>query len=123
LDKYRNLVNSLTVYIKEAHAVDQWPLGKDVVISQHQTEEDRINAAKLFQQNTNYKPPLVVDTMENNVNDTYAMWPEKAFIFYKGRITYYTPPKIDDAMEWETGLEEWLVYFYDEKDNPENDFI
>jgi len=93
------------------------------VISQHQTDEDRINAAKRFQQDKNYKPTLVIDTMENTVNDTYAMWPEKAFIFYNGKITYITPPKIDDAMEWETGLEDWLIYFYDEIDNPEIDEI
>jgi len=121
LNKYRDQVNSLTVYIKEAHANDQWPLGNEVVISQHKTVEDRINAAKLFQQNTNYLVPLVIDTIENTVNDTYAMWPEKAFIIVDGKISYLTPPRVDQEMEWETGLEEWLIYYYDELDNNDDD--
>jgi len=121
LNKFRDQVNSLTVYIKEAHAIDQWPLGNEVVISQHKNVEERINAAKLFQQNTNYLGPLVIDTMENTVNDTYAMWPEKAFIILDGKISYLSPPTIDKEMEWAADLEEWLNYYYDEIDNNDDD--
>ena len=34
---------------REAHAVDEWPLGSSVVVPQHQTIEERIAAARKFQ--------------------------------------------------------------------------
>ena len=40
-------VQWLTVYIAEAHAQDEWPIGsKDYELSQHKTLAERANAAK-----------------------------------------------------------------------------
>jgi len=115
LEKYRDLVNVLTVYIQEAHASDQWPLGKNVVIPQHQILEDRLTAALMFQQNMNYDLPLVVDTMENKVNETYAIWPERAYIFVNGIIDYITPPTLNGEINWEEEIEDWLISYFDQE--------
>jgi len=45
MEIYGNVVNILCVYIMEAHATDQWPLGRFSKRPQHKTLQDRIDAA------------------------------------------------------------------------------
>jgi len=70
------------VYLFEAHATDEWPLGDAVVVNQHQTLEDRIAAAKLLQDKYHAECDIYVDSMDNSFNDIYAAWPERFYIIH-----------------------------------------
>jgi len=101
-------VDFLAVYVSEAHASDEWKLGNVVEIPQHRTVNDRLAAATKFQKETEYKIPLVVDTLENEFEKTYAAWPERAYIVEGGRVVYVCDMQDDGNMDWENGVANWL---------------
>jgi len=79
----------MAIYIAEAHAADEWPLGNFVCVNQHTTIEQRVNAAKSFIANYNFKIPTYVDTIDNSFNKTYAAWPDRYYIIDKNIIKSY----------------------------------
>ena len=47
LEAFASQVRFVLVYVMEAHAKDQWPLGVErSVVAQHKTTEERIQAAR-----------------------------------------------------------------------------
>jgi len=61
--KYKDKVEFLVIYIAEAHAQDQWPLGRHTFIHKHTSLDHRIDVVKQFQQSTSFQAPLFVDSM------------------------------------------------------------
>jgi len=110
--KYRENVDFLTIYIKEAHASDEWKLGYKVQIPQHKNLGSRIEAANKFKKDMDYQITLLVDSMENDFNETYAPWPERAYIIYQGKFAYISDLEEDGSLNWEKGVENWLKQFY-----------
>lgn len=89
------VASMLTIYIHEAHAVDKWffPNAPDVltgnaIIPTHRNVDDRIAAAKKFQQIKNFTSELVVDSFEHNIMDRYDAWPERLYIIVDGVVVY-----------------------------------
>ncbi|GFN74487.1 iodothyronine deiodinase [Plakobranchus ocellatus] len=77
VNKYCHAVTFLTIYIREAHPNDgEWP--KDVYhqIPMHKQLSERIEAAKLLQEN-GLAGNLVVDTMEDLACIKYGALPER----------------------------------------------
>jgi len=74
------MVNFLFVYISEAHANDEWPLGTSLCVNVHKTIEDRLRAASLLVKEYGIQLPVLVDTMENEFDNQYAVWPERYFV-------------------------------------------
>ena len=75
----------LTIYIDEAHAKDDWSLPKFLKhpgdsIATHKTINDRLAAARLFIEGTNYPIQLVCDVMDNDVLNRYEGWPERLYV-------------------------------------------
>jgi len=68
------------VYIREAHASDEWPLGNIVCIKQHVCIEERVAAAKSFVADYEYDLPCFVDTMDNAFDATFSVWPERYYL-------------------------------------------
>jgi len=89
---WRGKANFLAVYISEAHAQDEWPLGNHVCLNQHKTMEERLSVAKDFQEKYDFKLPLLVDTMENTLDNLYACWPERFFIIVDGKMELIAEP-------------------------------
>jgi len=92
---YKEKVDFLHVYIMEAHACDEWPLGTKTVISQHKSTQERIQVAKNFQKNYLWPFPMVVDTISNEFHNTFAVWPERVFIVIDGKMSYIGYPEED----------------------------
>lgn len=69
-----------TVYIKEAHAADEYPLGSHVVVSQHRSLVDRATAARRFTAATGWQLPLLMDGMEDLFTTALAAYPERFFV-------------------------------------------
>jgi hypothetical protein len=90
--KYGSRADFLTLYIKEAHPTDEWQMPSNekdqVCYTQPRTTEQRIAIANDFTQRFQYKIPLLVDPIEDEVNRVYAGWPERLYVVEAGVIRY-----------------------------------
>jgi len=86
-ETYSRKAHFIAIYLAEAHGIDEWPLGKKVCITKHKTIEERINVAKNFQTDYNFKLPILIDSIENTFDYHYGAWPERYYMFDEtGRI-------------------------------------
>jgi len=74
------------VYIAEAHASDIWPLGKHVSITNHKSIEERMSAAKRMVEEFGCKIPILLDTMSDEFDKQYAVWPERYYCVKDGKM-------------------------------------
>ena len=66
------------VYISEAHAADEWPVGHNVPINQPKTSPERLEVAQRQLEALGVGEEFIrlVDLVEeNNFHNTYACWP------------------------------------------------
>lgn len=84
----------ICVYILEAHAQDEWPIGLDFsCVMQHKTTEERIAAAQMLKTKFGLDIPVYVDTLSNAFNSHYAAWPERFYVIdTDGDIAYIAHP-------------------------------
>ena len=75
------------MYIVEAHAEDEWPMGKTVSYQQPKTFEERLKIAQDFLKQE-LRWPLIVDGITNAFQDAYAAWPERFYIMEDKRMMY-----------------------------------
>jgi hypothetical protein len=94
-EDYRDRADFLTVYIREAHPTDEWPMRSndsdkdDVCYTQPKTLGQRVAIANDFARRFNFSLPFGIDDMSNAANDAYAAWPERLYILdASGRISY-----------------------------------
>ena len=87
----------LTIYIEEAHAIDEWILpesepittGEASSIKVHQNIDERTHAAQTLVKKRNLLCETVCDTFERgNVNDVYGAWPERLYVILDGVVVY-----------------------------------
>ncbi len=81
------------VYIREAHASDEWQMDdnikEDVVIAQPKNEAERKGAALSCSTRLKLSMPLLTDRIDNRVDALYAAWPERMFVIGRdGKIAY-----------------------------------
>lgn len=110
---FRGIADFLTVYILEAHAVDEWPLGTSVEIKQHRVLEERISAAELFIRDYEYKLPLVIDSIDNSFNSIFAAWPERFYIAHNNKLAYIAQPGPNgqNTEMWHVEVRNWLAAY------------
>lgn len=83
----------LLVYICEAHAEDEWPIGAPVVaVNQHKSIEDRVTACDDCVKALDIQLPTVLDCIENEFNDTYAAWPLRFYLIDNGTLEHIAMP-------------------------------
>ena len=102
-ERYNEQVQFLNIYIREAHPVDGWWMGRrltrgpvrkyspKVSMEHHdpQTIEERRAMAGECQEALQYGIRTFVDEMDDRVNKAYAAWPTRAYLVgLDGRITY-----------------------------------
>jgi len=85
----------LSIYIEEAHAQDEWPLGKRECHNQPKALEERINLAKLYITKYHSEIPILVDDMDNNFEKSYASWPDRYYVIEGGEIMLIGKPTIE----------------------------
>jgi len=91
-ESYSGVIDFLGVYISEAHASDEWPLGTKFCYAQPRTIERRLKFANEFVNDFNFKLPVLVDTMGNEFDSLFAAWPERFFIVENGKLTLVGVP-------------------------------
>lgn len=77
------LIKFLTVYIVEAHAIDEWPVGDPLKVTQPRTISERCGVARAFVDEYKLRPPMIVDQIDNNFSEQYAAWPVRFYVAQK----------------------------------------
>lgn len=93
----KHRVSFAFVYIMEAHASDEWPIGnlpEGCILNQHTTLEERLSAARMFLHSAALHPAVrvLVDPIHNPFNQTYESWPTRAWVILKGKVTFKSMP-------------------------------
>ena len=110
--KYADSAAFLFVYIKEAHPDDGWQLDSNrrdkVVYRDPKSWNERRSIAKTACTRLKLDMPVVVDTLDNQVDNLYAGWPERMFVVDRnGKIAYagaqgpwgFKPDEVDKTLE------------------------
>ena len=79
------------IYIEEAHATDEWPIGYSagVLNRKHQTLEDRRNCAMQMINEYDFEIPVFIDSMDNKFQNTYSCWPFRCIIIDNNKTIQY----------------------------------
>jgi hypothetical protein len=103
----------LAVYIAEAHARDQWPVGKTIsCVDQPTTLTQRLKNAQEFKKNFNFEMPMLVDNMENNFHHTYGSWPFRFFVIYEDKLILKAQPDKENFAYNINEIDHWINNFY-----------
>jgi len=95
--KYADHARFVTLYIKEAHPLDEWQMDSNVdegvCYPQPTSLADRMKIANDFVKRFRYDIPLYVDPIDNPANAAYAGWPERLYVVDEaGTIVYKGKP-------------------------------
>ena len=106
VEKFKENVDFLFVYVAEAHASDEWAAGAFKVLAQHRNQTERIDAAKSFIEMSKLKCNLVTDLMTNVTAKMYGARVERLYIVRDSVIFYQGGPGPHkyDIKEFETKL-------------------
>ncbi|CAF3561881.1 unnamed protein product [Adineta steineri] len=87
MDIYKDQIDLITVYIEEAHASDEWPIGSRISYVQPKCDVDRIRIAKDFVETTKYRIRLLIDPVsrDNPFSKMYNPWPIRFYVIDKMR--------------------------------------
>lgn len=91
-EDFSDEVDFLGVYISEAHAKDEWPLGVKYCFDQPKDMKTRLQIANDFVRDFRFKPVMLVDTMDNEFDNAFAAWPERFYIVKKGQFAMVGMP-------------------------------
>jgi len=80
-EKYKDRVNFVMVYIREAHPTDGWKLDKNQFqVTTPTSTVERCALAKDFDDRIKVSMPLVVDTIDDPTAKAYSPWPNRMYI-------------------------------------------
>lgn len=107
----------LVVYIEEAHASDEWPVGSLTSIThQPKTIQERCELATLVQRNLLglNEVEVVVDSMQNSFQNAMASWPIRLYVLDPRtlQLRFKAQPDVteDGVHGYRLGaLSEWLA--------------
>jgi hypothetical protein len=106
-------IQFLVVYIAEAHARDQWPVGKTIsCVDQPTTIEQRLENARECKKNFNFEMPMVVDNMDNTFHLTYGSWPFRFYVIYDGKLVLKAEPNKETFSYHIDELNQWVDNFH-----------
>lgn len=121
-ERYHQQIQFLMIYIREAHPVDGWWLGRAPFkwalkyyaakaatdVYDPQMIEERRAVAGRCDNSLQYGIPTLVDEMDDAVNKAYAAWPTRLYLVgLDGRVVYggglgpfdFKPVKLEHAIE------------------------
>jgi len=99
------------VYITEAHARDEWPVGPKVSFcDQPKTLSERLALADKLNKSIDFALPVVVDGMENAFMKTFAAWPFRYYIIHNGKVALKGQPLLDKfGYDLDADLRAWFA--------------
>jgi len=112
--QYSSVAIFLAVYITEAHAADEWPVGPQFSFcKQPKTTSERLSLAKDFISRNSYRVPLLVDDISNHASTVFAAWPFRFYVLSDGaaRVALKAEPRHRDYAYSIGDLNEWLAAY------------
>jgi len=96
-DEFSDTANFLLVYVREAHACDEWEMEDNtragIRLPQPRSHEERRDAARRFVAASGVTLPVVVDGMADDASIPYGAWPERLYVVDgTGRVLYRGGP-------------------------------
>lgn len=103
VEKHSDAIIFSLIYIAEAHATDEWPIGELPAglteLRQHVSIEDRRQAAaQLLEEYKDVIHPrmdIKLDELTNEFNRCYSSWPFRVWIVDNGKIVFKGLPTED----------------------------
>jgi hypothetical protein len=78
---YKDKAHIYVIYIREAHPTDGRPMAKNKFkIADPKSVEERRKVAKEFADQVKLSLPILVDTIDDQVNKAYAGWPDRLYV-------------------------------------------
>ena len=107
--KFNQKVIFLAVYITEAHAKDEWPCGKSLSFcDQPKTTEERCELASIAQKKCSFTFPFLVDSIQNEFEQSYSCWPFRFFGYVNGKLSLKAQPDLNGFAYDINTLNSWL---------------
>lgn len=115
--QYGDRVRFQTVYIREAHPLDEWQMDsnekENVCYRQPRSLSDRVLIANDFVKRFRYPLPLAIDAIDDSVEKVYAGWPERFYIIDRQGVIVYKGEPGPFGFHPEE-VEAWLASMKDE---------
>jgi hypothetical protein len=91
--KYKDQVQFYLVYIREAHPHGGWQvpnnLIEDIIFTEPETDDERTEVASACQISLDLHMPMLVDSIDNNVDEKYVGLPMRLFLVdAEGKIAF-----------------------------------
>jgi Iodothyronine deiodinase len=114
--QYRDRVQFLWVYLREAHANDEWAMAinaaEAIDFAQPTTIDERSDVAHACAIALPISMPLVLDDMSDSVANAYSAYPDRLYVVDAGgRVANRGGPGpwLFDVASWERTITELLV--------------
>ena len=92
--RFKDRIEFFVVYVQEAHPTDGWQVESnikdDVFYRQHQSLDEREEAAQSCTIGLHISIPILVEEMDNAIDEAYGVAPERLYLIGKdGRVAYH----------------------------------
>ena len=109
--RYRDRVEFLLVYTREAHPTDGWQTDRNikdnVLLTQHQSFGEREDAAGTCSRDLHISVPILIEEMDNSGDEAYGAAPVRLYLIgTDGKVAYQggAGPHFLDPPEWEQAI-------------------
>jgi len=105
VSEYEDVADFVTVYIREAHAVDEWSYNKiKFNVKQHTSLEERFDAARIMYER-GVQGEYLVDDFNDNARFSYEAFPERLYVILNGVVVMQGGKgpqnyRVEEAEEW-----------------------
>ena len=110
--QYSDRVEFFVVYVQEAHPTDGWQTDSNVedkvLLRQHQSYDEREEAAQSCTTGLHISLPTLVEEMDNAIDEAYGAAPERLYLIGKdGKVLYHggAGPHLFDLDELDEALQ------------------
>ena len=91
--QFQDQVEFFAVYVQEAHPMDGWQtdsnVAEGVLLRQHQSFDEREEAAQICSIDLHISIPTLVEEMDNAIDEAYGAAPERLYLIGKDGNVYY----------------------------------
>jgi len=114
--RYKDKVHFLVIYIREAHPDDGWRVPENLKQNIHyrepRTDAERTEVASVCQVKLDLQMPMLIDSIDNDVEEKYISIPMRLYLVDKGGTLAYSGargPFGFDPEAWEKAIQEQIA--------------
>ncbi len=113
--QYNDDIEFFLIYIREAHAADRWQtpqnLYEDIIFDEPTTDDARAEVAHACQIGLDLKYPMLIDSIDNDVEEKYISQPIRLYVIDRGGTLTYVGdrgPRGFDTDSWVGAIEQQI---------------